>query len=130
MSILKNKLSKRSLFIVKTILMVLLLEITIFNINAYRTRFGKWKYMQFSESELEEITDKTLGSKQYISIDNLNIKVKSIYLKLDGLEENQVVDYDIYYSDQSTSNRYLASKNYFEDVEKTKYSVVSLSRKL
>ena len=130
MSILKNKLSKRSLFIVKTILMVLLLEITIFNINAYRTRFGKWKYMQFSESELEEITDKTLGSKQYISIDNLNIKVKSIYLKLDGLEENQVVDYDIYYSDQSTSNRYLASKSYFEDVEKTKYSVVSLSRKL
>ena len=55
------------------------------------------------------------------------MKVKSIYIRLENLEENQVVDYDIYYADESTSNRYLASKNYFQDLEKTKYATIALS---
>lgn len=46
---------------------------------------------------------------------------------MNGLNDNQVVDYDIFYSDESTSKRFLASNNYFEDVSKTKYSVISLS---
>ena len=79
---------------------------------------------------MSEIINYSLENSQYISIENLNFKVKSIYLEMDGLEKNQVVDYDIYYSDNSTSNRYLATKNYFQDVEKTKYTCISLSRKL
>ena len=128
--ILKNKLSNHNLFILKTILIIALLEVTIFNINTYRADLGKGKYLQFSGEDLTKITSMTLENTQYISIDHLNIKVKTIYLKLEGLEPNQVVDYDIYYADQSTSKRYLASKNYCEEVEKTKYSVISLSRKL
>ena len=130
MHVLKNKLSNHNLFIFKTILIIALLEVTVFNINAYRADFGNGKYLQFSGDDLTKITSMTLENTQYISIDELHTKVKSIYLQLDGLEQNQVVDYDIYYADQSTSKRYLASKNYCESVKKTKYSVVSLSRRL
>lgn len=127
---LKNKMSKGILFILKTVLIVFLLEVTIFNINSYRTDFGKLKYIDYYGENLNKNVSKTTNNTQYISLDNLNTNVKSIYLELDGLEEKQVVDYDIFYSDESTSKRYLASKNYFQGVDKTKYSVISLSRKM
>ena len=117
-------------FILKTVLIVLFLEVTVFNINSYRTDFGSIKYMRFYGNELSEKIEERTDDTQYISLDNLNTKVKSIYLELSGLEKNQVVDYDIFYSDKGTSNRYLASKNYCQDVDKTKYSAISLSRKL
>ena len=117
-------------FILKTVLIVLFLEVTVFNINSYRTDFGSIKYMRFYGNELSEKIEERTDDTQYISLDNLNTKVKSIYLELSDLEENQVIDYDVFYSDKSTSNRYLASKNYCQDVDKTKYFVISLSRKL
>lgn len=80
--------------------------------------------------ELSEKVSFTTDNTQYIFIENINAKVKSIYLELENLEEYQSVDYDIFYSDKSTSNRYLASKNYCQDVEKTKYSCIALSRRL
>ena len=127
-----NKLKNKTgiLFILKTILIVSFLEVTVFNINSYRTDFGKTKYMNFYGNELSKKIEETTDETQYISLDNLNTKVKSIYLELSDLEENQVIDYDVFYSDKSTSNRYLASKNYCQDVDKTKYFVISLSRKL
>lgn len=128
-NILKNKITKNKLFILKTILIVLFLEVTVFNINAYRTDFGNLNYMVFAGEDLTNKITITTDNTQYISIENIDSKVKSIYLELDNIED-KVIDYDIFYSDESTSNRYLASKNYCEDVEKTKYSCISLSRKL
>lgn len=130
LNFIKNKVSINKYYIIRAILIILFLEFTIFNINSYRTDFGNLKYMQFSEGYISNINNRTTDNTQYISIENLNSKVKSIYIELEGLEENQIVDYDIYYSDNSTSNRYLATKNYFQDVEKTKYTCISLSRKL
>lgn len=129
-NVIKNKIYKNILFILKMVLIVLFLEVTVFNINSYRTDFGKQKYIDFYGNDLEEKINLTTEETQYIFIDNLNTKVKSIYLELGKLEDDEVVDYDIFYSDKSTSERYLASKTYCQDVDKTKYSVVSLSRRL
>lgn len=121
-----NKVKNKSyFFILKTIVIVCFLEVTIFNINSYRTDFGNLKYIEFLNDEIKP--NILQDGSQYVSLENLNTKVKSIYLKLKNVEKNQIIDYDIYYSDRSTSNRYLASKNYCEYVEKTKYSVISLS---
>ncbi len=128
--IFKNKLSKNKFFILKAVLIVLLIEVTIFNINSYRTDFGNLKVLGVFGDELEEKINITNDNTQYIYLSNLDTKVKSIYVELEGLEEDETVDYDIFYSDESTSDRYLASKTYCEGVEKTKYSVISLSRKM
>ena len=129
-NVIKDKVNKNILFILKTILIVLFLEVTVFNINSYRTDFGKQKYIDFYGNDLEKRISLTTDETQYIFLDNLNTKVKSIYLELGKLEDDEIVDYDIFYSDRSTSMRYLASKTYCQDVDKTKYSVVSLSRRL
>lgn len=128
--VIKEKISKNVEFILKTVLIVCFLEVTVFNINSYRTDFGNLKYMEIPSKIISQRINNTIEKSQYISIENIDAKVKSIYLELENLEEKQVVDYDIYYSDSSTSNRYLASKSYCQDVEKTKYSTISLSRRL
>jgi len=88
---------------------------------------GNYEYKEFSKIDLEDSIIHLTNGTQYVSIDNLNIKVKSIYIELSGIEENEIVEYDLFYSDDSTTTRYLASKDYCQDVEKTKYSTVSLS---
>lgn len=128
--IFKNKISKNIFSILKISLIVLLLETTLFNINSYRLDFLKSKPTGFFEKALSSRTSLTTGNTQYIYLDDLNCKVKSIYLELEGLEEDEVVNYDIFYSDASTSDRYLATKTYCQTVENTKYTVVSLSRRL
>ena len=130
LNIFENKFSKKILFTLKSILTVLLFEITIFNINSYRVDLGNFKYTSFSGKNLTKRIENTFEGDQYISIEDLNMKVKSIYIKIDKLDEDKIINYDIYYSDDSTSNRYLASKEYCQGVEKTKYSTISLSRKL
>ena len=126
----KPKFSRGILFTLKTILIVLFLEVTVFNINSYRTDFGKTKIISYYGEDLENRISKTNDNTLYINLNNLNTKIKSIYVELSDLKEKQVVDYDIFYSDESTSTRFLATKNYCDDVEKTKYSVISLSRGL
>lgn len=129
-NVMKNKMSRDYLFILKTVFIVLLLEVTVFNINSYRTDFGSLKYEYFYEDTIHENTNITTDNTQYVFLKDINTRVKSVYVELSGLDENQVVDYDIFYSDSSTSNRFLASKNYCQDVDKTKYSTISLSRRL
>lgn len=129
-NVIKDKVNKNILFILKTILIVLFLEVTVFNINSYRTDFGKQKYIDFYGDDLQNNISLTNNETQYIFLDNIDAKVKSIYLELDKLEDDEIVDYDIFYSDRSTSMRYLASKTYCQDVDKTKYCVISLSRRL
>lgn len=129
-NVMKDKINKNVLFILKTILIVLFLEVTVFNINSYRTDFGNLKNIDFYGNDLQDKVNLTTDETQYIFLDNLNTKVKSIYLELGKLEDDEIVDYDIFYSDRSTSMRYLASKTYCQDVDKTKYCVISLSRRL
>ena len=129
-NLIKNKISKNKFFILKTILIVLFLEVTVFNINSYRTDFVDTKILGTFGDKLQEKTNLTTNGTQYIYLGDIQEKVSSIYLELDGLEEDETVEYDIFYSDESTSDRYLASKTYCENVEKTKYSVISLSRKM
>lgn len=126
---IKNKISKRLYFIIKIALIVVLLEATIFNINSYRTDFGKLEYQSFVSSELSEHIQINQDGSQYVYFSDLNSKVKTVYIELSGLDENEVVDYDIIYSDNSTSDRYLATKTYCQEVEKTKYVNCSFSRK-
>lgn len=48
LNLFKEKISKNKLFILKTIFIVLFLEVTVFNINSYRTDFGKLKYIGYA----------------------------------------------------------------------------------
>ena len=83
MKFAKPAISSGILFVLKTILIVLFLEVTIFNINSYRTDFGKTKLIGYYGEELKQKITKTDDNTFYINLDNLNTKVKSIYLELE-----------------------------------------------
>ena len=78
-NVLKNKISKDILLIVRTVLVILLLETTIFNINSYRVDLGNLKHINFSEGEISEMTNLTPENTQYISIENINFLLEKNY---------------------------------------------------
>ena len=63
----KPKFSRGILFTLKTILIVLFLEVTVFNINSYRTDFGKTKIISYYGEDLENRISKTNDNTLYIN---------------------------------------------------------------
>ncbi len=104
----------------------LFLEVIVFNITSYRLLFGKYEKQEFTNLEFSGYNDE--NTKAYLKIDNLNKKVGTIKLELKNFEEDEVTEYRIYYSDE-TSDEYnsLNSKFYINDYEKSKYVPVYLS---
>lgn len=104
----------------------LFLEVIVFNITSYCLLFGKYEKQEFTNLEFSGYNDE--NTKAYLKIDNLNKKVGTIKLELKNFEEDEVTEYRIYYSDE-TSDEYnsLNSKFYINDYEKSKYVPVYLS---
>ena len=132
----KKEIRGWKVFLLKTFLWVLFLEVTVFNINSYRMDFSNSQEMIFDKEKLKSRISIDTDGNQEINLDNLNCKVDSIYIKLNNTktqieygELDKNVNYEIYYSDETTVFRYLTSKVYNDTINKTKYSSVQLSRK-
>lgn len=123
----KEKLNNKKSTIFSIVLIVLFLEFTIFNINSYRMNFSKAPSLEYERENLNEIASVSTDGYILISLTDLNLDVKTIYLELENMEEIDVVDYEIFYSDDTTIGRALGSKTYNDFVPKTKYSSIYLS---
>lgn len=62
-----------------------------------------------------------------ISLPNLKFKVKTIFFELENLEQSETLDYEIFYSDDTTIGRSLCFRTYNDFVPKTKYVATFLS---
>ena len=124
-----NKIKKNLSIILKAFLIAVFLEITIFNIKAYRLDFSNAQEIVFTKEDIEskKIEDEYFSK---VSLENLNIEVKTIYLKFKNLKPNEYVEYQISYSDETTKGRYLPKKEYLETLDATKYTAVYLSGKV
>lgn len=124
-----NKIKKNLSIILKAFLIAVFLEITIFNIKAYRLDFSNAQEIVFTK---EDIESKKIEDEYYskVNLENLNIEVKTIYLKFKNLKPNEYVEYQISYSDETTKGRYLPKKEYLETLDATKYTAVYLSEKV
>jgi len=127
-SVLKKKevLTKNKAFVLKSAIIIFILECSIFNIHSYVMDFSKAQKQEYSDDKLENCINVLDDGTQFFLVDNLDSKVDTIYLEVEGLEENNLVDYDIGYSDDTTEGRTLARKTYCDDVQKTKYTTVHL----
>ena len=124
-----NKIKKNLSIILKAFLIAVFLEITIFNIKAYRLDFSNAQEIVFTK---EDIESKKIEDEYYskVNLENLNIEVETIYLKFKNLKPNEYVEYQISYSDETTKGRYLPKKEYLETLDATKYTAVYLSGKV
>lgn len=102
------------LFII--LLIVLILEITLFNINSYRVLSDSLK-KEYTQDDFEYV--ETLDGSTYIEIENIDTEIKTVKLELDTFES---VDYEVLYTDTTSSNfKELPSKKYINDYENSKY---------
>ena len=123
----KNKKNKTIVDITRTILIILILELSIFNINSYRLMFGEFEYIKYNVEELdlkdgleqkdgEYITSKEIT--QNIEINNINKEIGTIKLNIDT---NRPIEYKIYYTDKTSANyRELPSKTLVNQIENSK----------
>ena len=104
------------------LLIVLILETTLFNINSYRI-FNDSSKKEYTQNDFEYI--ETEENITYIEIKNIDTEVKTVKLELDTMES---IDYEVLYTDATSSNfRELPIKRYIDDYENSKYIATYLS---
>jgi hypothetical protein len=111
---------KKKLFII--LLIVIILELTLFNINSYRVLNNNSK-KEFTEEDFIYSEDDEY--RTYIEIDNINTEVKTVHIELD-IEYN--VKYRVLYADETSSNlKGMPQKEYVIENENSKYIPCYLS---
>lgn len=110
---------------IKICLIVLALEVILFNITSFRNFFGNYTIKEFSKENLEVIS--TENGKSKILIDNINVPVATIKLELSQTQE--IYEYRYHYSDETTTEGYMSLpiKKYLPDEARTHYIPTYLS---
>ena len=124
--------------VLRIILVVLALEVYVFNFNSYRTSFKNFeqkelkkenfilKNMEYDEQN-DMFTIKKGEETSSIIIDNINTEIATIKIEGDGVNTNNI-EYSINYTDSSSSNfRSMPKKVLVNDLEKSKYTTCYLS---
>ena len=104
-------------FYLITIIVLIVLELTLFNINSYRVLF---------DDNTQDTYD-FINMVYDVNIENINSEVKTIYVDFVLKDYTNTLDYSIAYSDSTTKSRTLPLKTYFSSNERTKYTAVYLS---
>ena len=125
------------------LIVALVLEVIVFNITSYCNLFGKYAKRTYNsdglakkQSNLENNYNGNLQLKYYgedeerifIQVPKINEKTVSVKLELKDIED--VVEYQVYFEDEtSTEYQSLVSKKYIPSYEKSKYMPLYLSGK-
>ncbi len=119
----KNK-HKTIVDITRAILVILILELSIFNMNSYRLVFGDFEHLKYTvqnikiEDGLTQEDGKYITTKEItkkVEIDNINKEIGTIKLNIDT---NRPIEYKIYYTDETSAEyRDLPSKTLVNEIE-------------
>lgn len=113
---------KRKLLLI--LLIVVILEATLFNINSYRI-FNNKNMQEFVKKDFEYV--KEYEDQTFIKISNINSEIKTIHIELNTKEN---VEYQVLYTDETSSSfKELPSKIYIDSYENSKYLPCYLSGK-
>ena len=123
----ENRKSKTIIDITRAILIILILELSIFNMNSYRLIFGNFENVRYAvqnlnlEDGLEQKDGKYITTKEItkkIELDDINKEVGTVKLNIDT---NRPIEYKIYYTDTTSANyRDLPSKTLVNELENSK----------
>lgn len=104
-------------------MIVLVLELTIFNFQSYRVLNSK-NSKTFQENNFMYIQNDDVT---IVEIPNINTEIKTVHVEVDNYEN---VNYEFLYTDETSSNYTgTPAKTYIEELTNSKYIVTYLSRK-
>ena len=108
--------------IVKILILVLFLEVFVFNYQSYRVLSSNNK-KEFNQEDFSKY--ETNDNYTYVEIDNLSDEIKTLNLNLNNIENTK---YQFFYTDDTSSEfREMPTKNYIQKLENSKYVCTYLS---
>lgn len=108
--------------IILIFVIAIFLEVIVFNITSFRTLLGNFEVKTYESPEYMYEDD----GKVYLKIKDVNEEVVTFKLELKDIED--ITEYRIFYSDETSKEfKDLASKQYIQDFEKSKYIPLYLS---
>ena len=111
--------------IVIIFIVVLVLELTVFNFNSYRVLSSK-NSKTFTEKDFEYSYHEDDGIT-FVEIAKIDEEIKTVHLEIENWE---YVDYQFFYTDETAADlTSTPSKTYIDGFENSKYIATYLSRK-
>lgn len=108
--------------LLKILLIVIILEVSIFNFNSYRVLSNKDK-KEFSKKDITYL--QTEEGVTFVKISNVNSEIKTLHIELNNAD---VVNYEFLYTDETSSMLTgTPVKTYVETLENSKYMPCYLS---
>lgn len=105
-------------------IIIIILELTIFNVNSYRI-LNSEKSKTYNKKDFNCIEKDEFIT--LIEIPNINEEIKTLNIEV---ENYNVVDYKLLYTDETTAEYLeLPVKTYVDDLQNSKYIATFLSRK-
>lgn len=107
--------------IIKILIIVLFVEIFIFNYQSYRVMSSN------NKKELNISNYETTNGYTYVEINDISEEIKTVHISLSNIKN---VNYQFFYTDDTSSEyREVASKQYVQQLEQSKYISTYLSGK-
>ncbi len=130
-------------FTIISFLIIVLLELTLFNMNSYRLLLGNYNYKKYSVEDMningmthiyENDSWIIRQNNPYIELNNIDEEIATICVNIESVlasgENENTIPIKVYYTDATSENyRYLPEKEIVNDVENSKYITCYLSRK-
>ena len=131
-----HKMKSKIKSILRIILIVIALEVYIFNCNSFRLKFKEYTEKTFNTNDLTiENADYENNSYilnrngSYIEVNNIEAEVGTLKLDIE-LDDEEALDYRVYYTDETSKDyRELPLKTLVNNVERSKYVTCYLSGK-
>ena len=118
----------------RAILIIFILELSLFHINSYRLWGGNYTETHYdvtnltSSQEIKKVEDQYVVKKQaeaYVTIEPVDQKIGTIHLNINS---NQPIDYTVCYTDATSQNyRELPTKTLVSELTNSQYIPVFLS---
>lgn len=105
-------------------IVIFILELTVFNINSYRV-FNSSNSKVFTSKDFTYLDDEK--DITFIEINNIDNEIKTVHIEL---ENSDTIDYEFWYTDETTQEYKCTDKKaYVDNLKNSKYITTFLSRK-
>ena len=134
----KKKVPQHTYMILKIVLIVILLESTIFNMNSYRTMFKNYEKKEYNFDNLnienleyneEKDTYTATDTNWYsVEIDNINTEIATLKINAESVNVIDAIEYYVLYTDKTSANyRGFETRSIMKNNDKSRYSTYFLS---
>lgn len=131
---MKTFFQKNKKFLIFSLLILIFLEIFLFNFNSFRLFLGNYSYKKYLPEDIKmnnivHLTETNnyiaFDNNSYFEIENIKTEIATLYINISKSKDfkiSNVFPMQLYYTDENSDEyRCLPTKNVVQNIEKSKY---------